>query len=253
MPSSPASTATGTIRAKPDRVFVTTRWSVVLTAARPDTVRAREALATLCQTYWSPLYGYVRRQGHSREDAEDLVQDFFAQFLARNSLEGLSGDKGRFRAFLLASLKHHLSNARDRARRQKRGGDISHLSLDWRDAEGRLHLDPADPRSPDRLFDREWALALLDQVLTRLGEESATGGKAEEFAQLRPFLTLDRGEIQYAQAATDLGIEEGAARVAVHRLRKRYRQLVREEIAATLASPDLVDAEMQALFAALAG
>jgi RNA polymerase sigma factor (sigma-70 family) len=234
-------------------VFLTTRWSVVLTAARSDTPHARAALATLCQTYWQPLYAYVRRHSRSKEDAEDLVQGFFAQFLAGNKLEGLSSEQGHFRAFLLASLKHFMANEWDRAHRQKRGGHATHFSLDWQHAENRYQLDPADHLSPDRLFDREWAMALLARVLARLGEESAAEGRAEVFERLKIHLMADRDAIPYGKTARDLGMEEGAARVAVHRLRKRYRALVREEIVQTLSSPEQVDEEMRALFAALAG
>src|SRR5262245_46755173 len=143
-------------------VFVTTRWTVVLSAGHKSSPQSDQALGELCQTYWYPLYAYRRRQGHTKEDAEDLTQAFFARFLQKNYLEGLSAERGRFRAFLLASLKHFLANEWDKANRQKRGGGAQHLSLDWQSADERYQLDPPDAASPDRLFDREWALALLE-------------------------------------------------------------------------------------------
>jgi RNA polymerase sigma factor (sigma-70 family) len=237
--------------AVPRDVFVTTRWTVVLAAGRKSSPESDRALATLCQTYWYPLYAYVRRRGHSKEEAEDLVQGFFERFLARNYLAGLASEQGRFRAFLLASMKHFLANEWDKANRLKRGGHIGHLSLDWQDAETRYHLDPPDLASPDRLFDREWALALLARVVDRLASECAREGKAALFARARSFLALGSEAIPYNEAARELGLEEGALRVAVHRLRKRYRQLLREEIAQTLIDPAAVEEELKSLRAAL--
>jgi RNA polymerase sigma-70 factor (ECF subfamily) len=155
----------------PRDVFVTTRWTMVLSAGRKSSPHSERALAELCQTYWYPLYAFVRRQGKTKEDAEDLVQTFFARFLEKNYLEGLAADRGKFRAFLLAALKHFLANEWDRAQAQKRGGGAEHLSLNWQDADERFHLDPPDPTNPERLFDREWALAMLDRVITRLAAE----------------------------------------------------------------------------------
>ena len=232
--------------------FVTTRWTVVLSAGRKSSPQSDRALGELCQTYWYPLYAYVRRQGHTKEDAEDLVQAFFARFLEKNYLEGLSAERGKFRAFLLASLKHFLANKWDKALRQKRGGGAQHLSLDWQSADDRFHLDPPDPSSPDKVFDREWALALLERVVTRLRDECVADGKTELFDQARGFLMVGEAAIPYAQAAQTLGVDEGAVRVAVHRLRKRYRQLLRDEIAQTLDDPAQVSEELRALQAALA-
>jgi len=232
-------------------VFVTTRWTVVLSAGRRSSPQSDQALAELCRTYWYPLYAYVRRQGRTKEDAEDLVQAFFARFLERNYLEGLAAERGRFRAFLLASLKHFLANEWDRASRQKRGGNIEHLSLDWQSADEHFHLDPADQASPDRLFDREWALALLDRVIARLREACAQEGRAALFEQAKGFLMVGEQVIPYAEAAKSLGMEEGAVRVAVHRLRKRYRELLRDEIGQTLEDPTQVTEELQSLQAAL--
>ncbi|MDW8310439.1 MAG: RNA polymerase subunit sigma-24, partial [Verrucomicrobiales bacterium] len=175
----------------PGDLFVTTHWTVVLAAGRRHTPQADRALEELCRTYWYPLYAYVRRRGHSREDAEDLTQAFFARFLAKNYLEGLSAERGRFRAFLLAALKHFLANEWDRARAQKRGGGAPHLSLDWQTADTQFQLAAAHELSPDRAFDREWALALLAKVLERLRAECEIEGRARQFAELRPFLTTD--------------------------------------------------------------
>lgn len=232
--------------------FVTTRWTVVLKAGRDSSPQAERALGELCQTYWYPLYAYVRRRGHPREDAEDLVQSFFARLLARNSLEGLSAERGKFRAFLLASLKHFLANEWDRSQRQKRGRGVEHLSLNWQDADERYHLDPPDPSTPDRNFDREWALTLLERVVTRLRDECVAEGRSGLFEQAKGFLMVGESVIPYARSAPTLGMEEGALRVAVHRLRKRYRELLRDEIAQTLEDPAQVADELRSLHAALA-
>jgi RNA polymerase sigma-70 factor (ECF subfamily) len=236
----------------PRDYFATTRWTVVLAAGRRSTPQADMALEELCLTYWYPLYAYVRHQGHRHEDAEDLTQAFFTRFLEKNYLDGLSSEKGRFRAFLLAALKHFLANEWDRAARQKRGGGVTFLSLDWRDADTRYHIEPTDQLSPDKLYDRAWAVTLLERVITHLCDESAAEGKAKLFEQLKPFLMVGKSAIPYPQAAAELGMAEGAVRVAVHRLRRRYRELLREEIAQTLSDPAQVEEEMRALFSAFA-
>jgi RNA polymerase sigma-70 factor (ECF subfamily) len=233
--------------------FVTTRWTVVLSAGRAPSPESQRALGQLCQAYWYPLYTYVRRQGHTKEDAEDLVQAFFTRFLEKNYLEGLRAEYGKFRAFLLAALKHFLANEWDKSRRQKRGGGALHLSLDWQDADSRYHLEPIDPSSPDRAYDRAWALALLEQVIRRLHNECAAAGKARLFAQAHGYLSVGTKDIRWADAASALGMEEGAVRVAVHRLRARYRELLREEIGQTLNDPAQVAEELRSLQAALAG
>jgi RNA polymerase sigma-70 factor (ECF subfamily) len=229
-------------------VFATTRWSLIA-AARPGAPDAREALAALCQVYWGPLYAYVRRRGHSHEQAQDLTQDFFADLLARDSLESVDPARGRFRSFLLAACRHFLSNQHDREQALKRGGGRQGLSLDFADAERRYAAEPAHGQKPERLFERRWALALLDQVLGRLREEYAGAGKGELFERLNGSI-VGAGDA-HAQAAAELGMSEGAVRVAVHRLRGRYRELLREEIARTVDDAD-VDDEVRALFAALA-
>lgn len=236
-----------------DATFATTRWSVVLAAGNPSSATAGKALSELCQAYWYPLYAYVRRRGRSREDAEDLVQSFFGDLLERNPFGGLSAERGRFRAFLLAALKHSLANDWDRTHRQKRGGGVPHLSLDWNEAEARYHQEPADPESPDRAYDRAWAVALLERVVVRLEEECRADGRGALFRATRGFLMLGEDAIPHAQAARDLGMEEGAVRIAVHRLRKRYRELLREEISQTLQNPAQTADELRSLQAALSG
>jgi RNA polymerase sigma-70 factor (ECF subfamily) len=222
----------------------------VLAAGEGRTPQADTALEELCRTYWYPLYAYVRRRGYSHEDAEDLTQGFFERFLERNYLEGLSSEKGRFRAFLLASLKHFLANEWDRAHRQKRGGETPALSLDWQGADSRYQINVPDDLSPDKIYDREWALALLERVITRLREECNANEQSRLFDQLKPFLTVDKAAVPYAQAAVELGLAEGAVRVAVHRLRKRYRGLLRDEITQTLADPAQIEEEMRTLLGA---
>ncbi len=220
----------------------------MLAAGRRSSPHADVALEELCRTYWFPLYAYVRRRGHTREDAQDLTQAFFASFLGKNYLEGLSGERGKFRAFLLASLNHFLANEWDRARRQKRGGGVAALSLDWQDADTRYQIEPADILSPDKLYDRVWAVTLLERVLLRLRSENAADGRAAVFEKMKPFLTAGTAAIPYAEAASALNLSEAAARVAVHRLRRRYRELLREEIRQTLSDPAQVDEEMRSLF-----
>lgn len=234
----------------PRKYFATTRWTVVLTAGSATAPGAGQALEELCSTYWFALYAFVRRQGHSKEDAEDLVQGFFARFFEKNYLDGVSSEKGKFRSFLLAALKHFLANEWDRAGRQKRGGHATHLSLDWDEAHTRYQVDPADQLTPDKLYDRAWAVMLLERVLARLRQENLADGKLAVFDRLKPFLTLGKGAIPYSEAAKELNLTEEAARVAVHRLRRRYRELLREEVAQTLSHPGQIEEEMRALLGA---
>ena len=222
----------------------------MLAAGQRHTPQADRALEELCRTYWFPLYAYVRRRGHNKQDAEDLVQAFFARFLEKNHLAGLDSERGRFRAFLLASLKHFLANEWDKARAQKRGGGAAHLSLDWQTADTKFQVAATNEPSPEQAFDREWALALLAKVIERLQKECAADGKAKLFAQLKIFLMAGNRETAQSEIAQTLGLEAGAVRVAIHRLRKRYRVLLREEIAQTLTDESQVAAEMQALFGA---
>jgi RNA polymerase sigma factor (sigma-70 family) len=231
-------------------IFATTRWTVVLAAGGRGSASADMALEELCRTYWYPLYAYVRHQGHSPEDAEDLTQAFFAKFLAKNYLAGLDSNQGRFRAFLLASLKHFLANEWDRSRRQKRGGGATLLSLDYQGADTRYQIDPPDHLSPDKLYDRAWALTLLEKVITRLREETQAESRAGQFEQLKIYLTVGTNDIPYAEAAAALAMSEGTVRVAVHRLRRRYRELLQQEIVQTLADPAQAEEEMRALMGA---
>jgi RNA polymerase sigma-70 factor (ECF subfamily) len=234
----------------PGDIFATTHWTVVLAAGRQRSPEAARALEELCRTYWFPLYAYVRRRGHAKEDAEDLTQAFFARLLEKNPFAQLDSDKGKFRAFLLASLKNFLANERDKAHTLKRGGGIPPLSLDWQTADTQFQVAATQEPSPDKAFDREWALALLAKVIGRLQTECVAEGKARVFEQLKQFLTAGHAESAQREAAAELGMEEGAMRVAIHRLRKRYRQLLRDEIANTLADATTVDEEMSALFGA---
>ena len=231
-------------------VFATTCWTVVVAAGGPGSPSADVALEELCRTYWYPLYAYVRHQGHSPEDAEDLTQAFFSRFLSKNYLADLDSNRGRFRAFLLASLKHFLANEWDRSRRQKRGGGAPVLSLDYQGADTRYQIDPPDNSSPDRLYDRAWATTLLERVIARLREENLADDKAGQFEHLKSYLMVGTGDIPYAAAAAALGTTEGAVRVAVHRLRRRYRELLQQEIIQTLADPAQAEEEMRSLMAA---
>jgi RNA polymerase sigma factor (sigma-70 family) len=233
-------------------VFATTHWTVVLAAGQRHTPQSDGALEELCRTYWFPLYAFVRRRGHAKEDAEDLTQTFFARFLEKDYLTRLSAENGRFRAFLLASLKHFLANEWDRTQTQKRGGGVAHLSLDWQTADTKFQVAATNEPSPDKAFDREWALALLAKVIERLQKECEAEGRGKLFDLLKVFLTAGKGESAQSEVAKSLGMEEGAVRVAIHRLRKRYRELLRDEIAQTLSDPAMVTLEMQALFGAFA-
>ena len=234
-------------------VFVTTHWSVVVSARKKDSPESDAALETLCRTYWYPLYAYVRRQGHSPPDAQDLTQEFFARLLQKDYLKAAAREKGRFRTFLIVALKRFLANEWDRARAQKRGGGQHPLSLDTELAEQRYRIEPVEGATAERVFERRWALTLLDRTMTRLREEFGSAGKGEEFDGLKVCLTAERGEISYAEIAKALGINEGAARVAVHRLRKRFREIFREEIAHTVSSPDEIEEEVRYLMGVLAG
>jgi len=245
------SSAHSSVQPPPGDCFVSTRWTAVLAAGHKSSPHSDQALAELCQTYWYPLYAYVRRQGRSREDAEDLVQAFFERFLQKNYLESVSSERGKFRAFLLACLKHFLANEWDKATRQKRGGTATHFSLDWQTADKRYQLEPQDFASPDRLYDREWAHALLERVLARLKQEYSTAGKEDLFEHAKDSLMGKDEGVPHVQAAAELGLDAGALRVAVHRLRKRYREMLKEEIAQTLSDPSFVQEELRSLQEAL--
>lgn len=228
-------------------LFATTHWSVVLTAGQAGSSASSEALERLCRTYWYPLYVFIRRRGYGVEDAQDLTQGFFTQLLERHSFARAAPGKGRFRSFLLAALNYYLADERDRARAQKRGGGLANLSFDAQTAEQRYHLEPTDCLAPDKAFERQWALALLDQVLARLEQEFRAADKASMYQRLRGFLVAGTAEESYADAAKDLGMTGEAVKKAVQRLRHRYSQLFREEIAHTVGTPAEVEDEMRHL------
>lgn len=232
--------------------FAPTRWTMVLAAVEGgSSSKAEKALAELCRAYRFPLYAYIRRRGHASNSAEDLTQEFFLQLLEKNWLEGVDREKGKFRAFLLAAMKNFLANQHDRRTAKKRGGGQVILSLDSMAADSRYRLEPAEQLTPERLFERQWALTMLDMVLNRLQAEMHADGKAALFDRLKSFLTAGRSSGGYADTARSLGMTEGAVKVAVHRLRRRYRRLLRDEIAQTVASPDEVDEEIRYLIGCL--
>jgi RNA polymerase sigma-70 factor (ECF subfamily) len=231
--------------------FVTTHWSLVLRAGRRGGREADEALAALCERYWFPLYAYVRRRGVDANEAEDLTQAFFARLLEKDVLAGAAPGLGRFRAFLLTALKNFLANEWNRANARKRGGGRVRLSLDLPGGESRLGLEPAHDVTPERVYERQWALTLLELVLESLRGEFAAAGKARQFELLKDALTGDRPGLSYAAIATELRMSEEAARQAAHRLRKRYRELLRAEVAQTVADLADVEEEIRYLFEAL--
>ena len=231
--------------------FLTTHWSVVRAAVRLDSQKAREAWEALGRAYWYPLYAFVRRLGHGPHDAEDLVQGFFEQALAKNYLGLADETKGRFRSFLLVALKRFLANDWDRRRARKRGGATPPVSLDSLTAEQRYALEPADQLTADRLFERRWAMTLLENVLMKLRTEQTEAGRGEIFAVLQDSLTGDGRNTAYHKLATRLRLSEGAVKVSVHRLRRRYRELLQAEIANTVGSPEDVDDERRYLLSVI--
>ncbi|HUE13004.1 MAG TPA: sigma factor [Planctomycetaceae bacterium] len=218
--------------------LATTRWSLVLAAGQRSSPQSAAALRALCETYWYPLYAYVRRRGNDPHDALDLTQAFFARLLEKDDLAAARPERGRFRSFLLASLKHFLANEWDRDRAQKRGGGRSALSIDFGIAEDRYGREPCHEETPEKIFERRWALLLLENVLARLHEESVHAGKSWIFDRLKVFLTGEQPAVSSGQLAAELQMTAGALKVAVHRLRRRYRELLRAEIGQTVADPD---------------
>jgi len=235
------------------RQFATTRWSQVLAAGQSPTCDSREALSRLCELYWYPLYSYVRRWGYDADQAQDLTQEFFARLLEKHYLQTADPARGRFRSFLLASLKHFLSNERDRVHAVKRGGRTTVLPLEFENAEGRYSREPPDPETPETVYERRWALTLLERTLGRLRHEFDAAGKKELFGRLEGHLTGEQEALPYAELAADLGMTEGAIKVTVHRLRRRFGALLREEISETVSEPSQVDDEIRELFRALKG
>jgi len=233
------------------RVFPHTRWSVVLAATRRTSPECAAALESICRAYWYPLYAYVRRCGHSPHDAQDLTQEFFSRLLEKHWLDSADPDKGKLRTFLIVALKRFMNNEWRRASAQRRGGGREHAAFDTAFAESRFAADNHS-LAPDETFDRQWALTLLDLTVTRLRGEFQATGKPDDFESLKDCLTAAHGAIDYASLAKKLAVNEGAARVAVHRLRKRFRAVFREEISQTVADAAELDMELRHLATALA-
>ena len=231
--------------------FGTTPWTLVLDAQSALTSRGQQAIASLCELYWYPLYAYLRRRGHSADDAQDLTQGFFAYVLEHHALDVVDRTRGRFRSFLLAALNHYVSNTRDKDRAEKRGGCTPRVSLDYCTAEARYIRELADRWTPETVFDRNWALAVLERVLARVCHDCHTAGKGELFEHLKVFLTGDRVDVSYHELARRLGVTDGALKQAVHRLRRRYRDVLYEEIGRTVSTLDDIEAELQYLMAAV--
>ena len=230
--------------------FPTTRWTLVVSAGAPDRKEARSALVTLCEGYWYPLYAYLRRRSYPADQAQDLTQDFFIRVMEGRYLDRADPEKGRFRAFILTSLKFFLADEADRSRAQKRGGGRV-LSFEISSGEDRYQREPAHTETPERIFERRWALSVLDRVVDRLRAEFVQHGRVDHFNRLKGFL-LDQAETPYAALAREMGTSEGALKVAIHRLRKRYRKLFRQEIAETVVDAEEVESELRYLAAALA-
>jgi RNA polymerase sigma-70 factor (ECF subfamily) len=239
--------------AVPSGRLATTRWSLVLAAGDRDSPAGRQALAQLCALYWHPVYAFVRRRGHAREQAEDLTQGFFARLIEKGGLAAADPSRGRFRSFLLAACQHYLANERERAAAQKRGGGARPVSIDAAAAEARYARALADAETPQVAYEREWVLTLLARVLRGLREEYAETGRAAQFDRLKRFLTSEDASDTHAAAARDLGATEGAVKVAVHRLRSRYREALHAAVAATVASEEDVADEIAYCLRVLAG
>lgn len=230
--------------------FTQTHWSVVLSAAQTSSSQADAALESLCRTYWLPLYAYVRRKGHSTHDTQDLTQEFFARLLKNKSFAGADRQKGKFRTYLLGALNHFLADEWDKARAEKRGGNVEFISLDdTQNAERLYGQEPSLDVAPEKIYDRRWGRTLLEQAIARLKAEFAASDKTRQFELLKPFLTSDAGPGGYDSVAADLDTTPGNIAVSVHRLRQRFRELVRAEVAQTVASPAEVDDELRHLFA----
>jgi RNA polymerase sigma-70 factor (ECF subfamily) len=233
--------------------FATTQWSLVLAAGAPGSPQAGEALARLCAAYWYPVFAFVRRQGHSLEDAQDLTQGFFARLIEKGDLADADRSRGRFRAFLLTACRHFLANEWDREQAQKRGGGRTALTIDAAAAEGRYQRALSHAQTPERLYERQWCLTLLAAVLDDLRDEYGASGKGRVFDRLKGFLTDAETDETHADAAADLGISAAAVKVAVHRLRKRYRDALRRRVADTVSSEQEVEDEIGHLFTTLGG
>jgi RNA polymerase sigma-70 factor (ECF subfamily) len=233
------------------RRFASTRWSLVMAAAQRDSPDGEAALATLCRLYWYPLYAYARRRLPQAQDAQDLTQEFFARLLDQNYLRQADRQRGRFRSFLLAAFKHFLANEHERSHALKRGGSRTFLGLDFDSGERRYRREPSHEVTPESLYERGWAVTLLEQGLARLREELARAGKERLFECLKTTLTVDATPRPYSELASDLGMSAEALKVAIHRLRRRYRELIRAEIAQTVTTPEEIEDELRDLFAAV--
>jgi len=233
--------------------FATTQWSLVAAAGSRESGEARAALEDLCRAYWYPVYAFIRRRGHQPADATDLTQEFFARLIEKDYLDSADQQRGRFRTFLLTAVTRFLANERERAAAQKRGGGTRPLSLSVEDGETRYQLEPTDRWSPERLFDRRWALTILDQTLTKLRAEQEGAGKGSLFDVLKVYLTGETGVPTLRQSADRLDMTEGSVKVAVHRLRQKYRELLRHEIGQTVAEDGQVEDELRLLLSALRG
>jgi RNA polymerase sigma factor (sigma-70 family) len=231
--------------------FSTTQWSLVLTAGDSQSPDSREALATLCEIYWYPIYALVRHLGSDPDRAQDLTQGFFTELLERRFFKVAKSERGRFRSFLKTALHHYLSHERDRARARKRGGGKRPLALDFDDAESRYRLEATDNQTPDKLFERRWARAMLTRAIGRLREETRASADEDRLLRLVPFLTGETPHPTYAQVAAELGSSESAVKSAVHRMRKRFGKLLRDEVAQTVGDPKEIDEELRHLFAVL--
>lgn len=230
---------------------MTTRWSLVLAAAEQPNARSADAMGHLCEMYWYPVYAFIRRQGCRPDESADLTQEFFRRVIEKHYFRDADPARGRFRSFLCASIRHFLSNERDRARALKRGGSQPPISLDVQTAEGNYQLESRDDLTPEKLFDYRWALVLLDRVLAHLREDHVRAGKGPLFDGLKGFLTGGNATLRYAEVANALGISEGAVKVAVHRLRRQFRDRLVDEIAETVSAPEEIDDEIAYLLKAV--
>jgi RNA polymerase sigma-70 factor (ECF subfamily) len=231
--------------------FASTRWSIVAAAGRKESPEAHAALAVLCQAYWYPLYAYARRRLTSADDAQDLTQEFFARLLEKDYLQAADPRRGKFRSFLLTAFQRFLAKEHARATAQKRGGQRRPQSLEFQDGEDRYRHEPVDPTTPEALYERRWALTLLEQALARLRQEFTRAGKERLFEALKGTLTGDGTNEPYERIGRDLGLSEPAVKTAAHRLRRRYQELLHAEVAQTVASPEEVENELRDLFAAV--
>jgi DNA-directed RNA polymerase specialized sigma24 family protein len=235
-----------------DGGFTTTRWSVVVAAGQQSSPDSKQALESLCAAYWFPLYAYARRRAPDVNEAQDLTQALFAELLEKNYVGSATRERGRFRAFLLTAFKHFLSKQKEKAKAQKRGGGRTPIPLDFGSADSHLRIDPAAGLTAEEFYDQQWAITLLGQIMERLETEFVRSGKSRQFAELKGFIIGDHAGTTYTQVAGRLNMTEAAAKKATSRMRQRYRELLREEIAQTVASLDEVDDEMRNLFAVMA-